>query len=173
VPVPLFYRWLNNSEEAIIYGIQRVRLVGINAPEIGEEGYEEAKEFVKTTCWGEEVKLDVDDMKQYDTYYRILAVVYVNETNLNEKLVRGGYAEIMFVPPSMSFSVLESFLILVFAIIVALIVSIVLPERGQQKFWAKFLGQKIAYSGGGRVATFIIVLIIVIVGYILLRITPG
>jgi hypothetical protein len=76
------YRWLDNSEEAIIYGIQRVRLVGINTPEIGEEGYEEAKEFVNTTCWGEAIKLDVDDERQYDPYYRILAVVYVNDTNL-------------------------------------------------------------------------------------------
>ena len=86
--------------------IQRVRLVGIDAPEIGEEGYkeakafvnrtcigeefklgvdeiseegyEEAKEFVSKTCLGEEFKLDVDDMKQYNSYYRILAVVYVN-----------------------------------------------------------------------------------------------
>ena len=31
-----------------IYGIQRVRLVGIDAPEIGEDGYEEAKAFVNT-----------------------------------------------------------------------------------------------------------------------------
>jgi len=46
-----------------IYGIQRVRLVGINTPEIGEDEYEEAKEFVNKTCWGEEVKLDVDDKK--------------------------------------------------------------------------------------------------------------
>jgi len=95
-----FYRWLDNSEEAIIYGVQRVRLVGINTPEIGEEGYEEAKEFVNKTCWGEEVKLDVDDKKQYDSYYRILAVVYVNDTNLNEKLVKEGYVEIMENPPS-------------------------------------------------------------------------
>ena len=29
-----------------IYGIQRVRLVGIDTPDIGEEGYEEAKAFV-------------------------------------------------------------------------------------------------------------------------------
>jgi endonuclease YncB( thermonuclease family) len=94
------YRWLDNSEEAIIYGIQRVRLVGINTPEIGEDGYEEAKEFVNKTCWGEPIKLDVDDKKQYDTYYRILAVVYVNDTNLNEKLVREGYAEVMYIPPS-------------------------------------------------------------------------
>jgi micrococcal nuclease len=83
-----------------IYGIQRVRLVGINAPEIGEEGYEEAKEFLNETCMWEEVKLDVDDKKQYDPHYRILAVVYVNETNLNEKLVKEGYAEVMYIPPS-------------------------------------------------------------------------
>jgi hypothetical protein len=68
------YRWLNNSEEA--------------------------KAFVNTTCWGEEVKLDVDDMGQYDSYYRLLAVVYVNDTNLNDKLVREGYAEVMYIPPS-------------------------------------------------------------------------
>jgi len=83
-----------------IYGIQRIRLVGVNTPERGEEEYEEAKEFVNKTCLGEEVKLDVDDEKQYDPYYRILAVVYVNETNLNEKLLREGYAGIMYIPPS-------------------------------------------------------------------------
>jgi micrococcal nuclease len=83
-----------------IYGIQRVRLVGIDTPEIGEDGYEEAKDFVNNTFWGEAIKLDVDDMKQYDTYYRILAVVYVNDTNLNEKMVREGYAEVMCIPPS-------------------------------------------------------------------------
>jgi PGF-CTERM protein len=41
----------------------------------------------------------VDDKKQYDPHYRILAVVYVNDTNLNEKLVKEGYAEIMDIPP--------------------------------------------------------------------------
>ena len=83
-----------------ITGIQRIRLVGVNTPEIGERGYEEAKEFVNRTCLGEVVKLDVDDKEQYDSYYRILAVVYVNETNLNERLVKEGYAEIMYIPPS-------------------------------------------------------------------------
>jgi hypothetical protein len=42
--------------------------VGINAPDIGEQGYDAAKEFVNRTCIGEVFKLDVDDMKQYDTY---------------------------------------------------------------------------------------------------------
>ena len=113
-----------------------------------------------------------------------MAVVYVNETNLNEKLVREGYAEVMYIPPSKfdsrewipytpKLAPTESFPILVFAIIAALIVSIVLPGKGQQKFWAKFLGQNIAYAGAGRVATFIIVFIVIIIAYILLRITPG
>jgi endonuclease YncB( thermonuclease family) len=83
-----------------IYGVQRVRLVGINTPEIGEGGYEEVKAFLNETCMREEVKLDVDDKKQYDPHYRILAVIYVNDTNLNEKLVREGYAEVMYIPPS-------------------------------------------------------------------------
>jgi micrococcal nuclease len=154
------YRWLNNSDEAIIYGIRRVRLVGINTPEIGEEGYEEAKEFVNKTCWGEAIKLDVVDMTQYDTYYRILAVVYLNDTNLNEKLVREGYAEVMYIPPSEfdsrelipstpKLTPTESFPILVFAIIAALIVSIALPGKGQQKFWAKFLRSKYSLCWSG------------------------
>ena len=83
-----------------IYGIQRIRLVGVDTPEWYEEGYEEAKEFVNKTCLGKEVKLDVDDREQHDRYYRILAVVYVNNTNLNEKLLREGYAEIMYILPS-------------------------------------------------------------------------
>jgi endonuclease YncB( thermonuclease family) len=48
----------------------------------------------------EEVKLDVDDEKPYDTYYKILAVVYVNETNLNENMVIEGYAKVMYILPS-------------------------------------------------------------------------
>jgi len=48
----------------------------------------------------EEVKLDVDDKKQYDSYYRILAVVYVNGTNLDEKMIREGYAEVIYIQSS-------------------------------------------------------------------------
>jgi len=40
-----------------ICGIQRVRLVGIDAPDIGEEGYEEAKEFLNETACGKRSNL--------------------------------------------------------------------------------------------------------------------
>jgi hypothetical protein len=96
-----FYRWIDNNNESIILidakgeVVDRTPVVNDN-----ESDNEEAKEFVNETCMWEEVKLDVDDEKQYDTYYRILAVVYVNETNLNAKLVKEGYAEVMYIPPS-------------------------------------------------------------------------
>nr|QNO55126.1 hypothetical protein MNNOGLJF_00040 [Methanosarcinales archaeon ANME-1 ERB7] len=84
-----------------IYGIRRIRLVGVNTPELGTQGGEEAKEFVNKTCLLEVIEFDVDDdIKQYDPYCRILAVIYVNSTNLNKELLRKEYAEIMHIPPS-------------------------------------------------------------------------
>ena len=61
-----------------------------------------------TSCLGEVVKIDVDDKEQYDPHYRILAVVYVNGTSLNEKLVKEGYAEIMYILLSEFYSYVES-----------------------------------------------------------------
>lgn len=81
--------------------IQRIRLVGVNTPERDDyPGYNEAKEFVEERCLGKEVSFDVDDCKQYDEHHRILAVVYVDEINLNAELVKLGLAEVMYMPPS-------------------------------------------------------------------------
>jgi micrococcal nuclease len=84
--------------------IQRIRLVGVDTPDKDEPGYEAAKSFVNEKCLGKEVYFDVDDCKQYDEYHRILAVVYVNVNgtwiNLNAELLKEGYAEIMYIPPS-------------------------------------------------------------------------
>ena len=81
-------------------GIGRIRLVGVNAPEVGEPGYQEAKDFVKSKCLGKVVGLDIDDAKHYDKYGRILAVVYVGNTNINAELLKKGYAKVMYIPPS-------------------------------------------------------------------------
>ncbi|RCV63345.1 putative nuclease [Methanophagales archaeon] len=57
-----------------------------------------------TSCLGEVVNIDVDDIEQYDPHYQILAVVYVDERNLNEKLLKEGYAEGINIPPSEFYS---------------------------------------------------------------------
>lgn len=83
-----------------VEGVGRVRFVGVNTPERGETGYSEAKEYIKDQCLYQTVTLDIDDEKQKDKYGRTLAVVYVGGLNLNQQLLRKGYAEIMYIPPS-------------------------------------------------------------------------
>ena len=80
--------------------VGRIRFVGINTPERDQQGYQEAKDFVKKACLGKKVYLDIDDAKHYDKYGRVLAVVYVNDININAALLKGGYAEVMYIPPS-------------------------------------------------------------------------
>lgn len=83
-----------------VEGVGRIRLVGVNTPERGQPGYQEAKDFVEEMCLGKTVNLDIDDAKNYDKYGRVLAIVYVDGMNLNAELLRRGYAEIMYIPPS-------------------------------------------------------------------------
>ena len=81
-------------------GVGRIRFVGVNTPERGQAGYGEAKDFVKSYCLGKVVYLDIDDAKHYDKYGRVLAVVYADDVNLNAELLKKGYAEVMYIPPS-------------------------------------------------------------------------
>jgi len=83
-----------------VRGVGRIRLVGVDTPERGQPGYQEAKNFVNNLCSGKRVYLDVDDAKNYDKYGRVLAVVYVDDINVNAELLRRGYAEILYIPPS-------------------------------------------------------------------------
>jgi micrococcal nuclease len=83
-----------------VESVGRIRFVGVNTPERGEKGYQEAKDFVKSMCSGKTVFLDIDDKKHYDKYGRVLAVVYVDNVNLNAELLKRGYAEIIYIPPS-------------------------------------------------------------------------
>ncbi|MDI6701548.1 MULTISPECIES: thermonuclease family protein [Methanothermobacter] len=83
-----------------VEGVGRIRFVGVNTPERGQSGYREAKDFVKSSCLGRTVQLDIDDARRHDKYGRVLAVVYVDGVNLNRELLRRGYAEVMYIPPS-------------------------------------------------------------------------
>lgn len=80
--------------------VGRIRFVGINTPEKDQSGYQKAKDFVKRACLGKMVYLDIDDAKNHDKYGRVLAVVYVNGVNINAALLKEGYADIMYIPPS-------------------------------------------------------------------------
>ena len=104
IPIPPY----SITEEGKIYcspfgmaGIQSVRLYGIDAPELGTEEGNKSLGFLEQLCLGKEVVFDVDDCRQYDKYYRILAMVYANGTNVNqEMLIKNGSAIPLIITPS-------------------------------------------------------------------------
>jgi micrococcal nuclease len=83
-----------------VEGVGRVRFVGVNTPERGQTGYQTAKDYVTRMCLGKTVGLDIDNAKNKDKYDRTLAVVYVDGVNVNQELLKKGYAEVMYIPPS-------------------------------------------------------------------------
>lgn len=80
--------------------IIRVRLVGVNTPENGALGYSASKKFVEKLILNQEISLNIDSRKQQDNYGRTLAIVIINNKNLNEILLNERLAEVMYIPPS-------------------------------------------------------------------------
>jgi endonuclease YncB( thermonuclease family) len=72
-------------------GVQeRVRLYGIDCPELAQNGGEEARAFTRSLVFLEEVRLNVMDT---DKYERSVAVVTLADGRiLNEELVKNGHA---------------------------------------------------------------------------------
>jgi endonuclease YncB( thermonuclease family) len=68
----------------------RVRLALINTPEVGEGGYDEAKEFTESECSvGSEALVDEDDGQKAGSFGRLIGTVYCNgnSSSLNELLL--------------------------------------------------------------------------------------
>ena len=72
-----------------------IRLLGINTPERGELYYEEAKEFLEQEIFNKTVNLKYGK-ERYDKYQRVLAYIFLNNTNINLKIVENGFANIYF-----------------------------------------------------------------------------
>lgn len=72
-----------------------IRLAVINTPEKDERGYDDAKDFVESLCpINTEALVDEDDKQTEGSYGRIIGVVYCNDVNLNEKILRAGIGTI-------------------------------------------------------------------------------
>jgi len=95
-----------------IEGGQKVRYIGINAPEIyrditgkktGEDCFaEEATKENKRLVKGKTVRLE-KDVSATDKYKRLLRYVYVDGAFVNDYLIRQGYAKTMTVKPDTKF----------------------------------------------------------------------
>ena len=87
-------------------GEEMVRLIGIDAPEVGRYGGEaqcfgeEAGRFLERLLDGERVRLETDS-EWLDRYGRTLAYVYLADGRMaNVLLVRKGYATVTIYPPN-------------------------------------------------------------------------
>lgn len=80
-----------------------VRLIGINAPEVDEPCYKEAREKLIKLVKGKTVRLE-SDVKNKDSYGRLLRYVYVDNLFVNSEMIRLGYAKVDEFKPNIRYS---------------------------------------------------------------------
>ena len=79
--------------DTLYIGDLKIRLALVNTPEVGEAGYDGAKNFTASLCpVGTQATADQDDKQLKDQYNRTIAVVYCGGKNLNEELLKSGHA---------------------------------------------------------------------------------
>jgi len=72
---------------------ERVRLIGINAPEMSDIFGQEAKDYLVQLIEGKDVELRDDKLSnRTDRYNRLLKYVYMNGEDINNKIILNGYA---------------------------------------------------------------------------------
>jgi micrococcal nuclease len=71
------------------------RLYGVNAPEVKELYFEEAKAFTQNLVLGKEISFEQEDNYKIDKFGRELGYVFVDGVNLNIELVKNGLARVV------------------------------------------------------------------------------
>lgn len=71
-----------------------VRLYGINCPEKGQKFSQEAIDLSTKLTLNNQIRLDYQPNYQTDRWNRTLAYVFINDTFLNEQLIRQGLCEV-------------------------------------------------------------------------------
>ena len=84
-------------------GGQSIRLIGINAPEIGEPCSLEAKEKLEELVKDKKIRME-KDVEETDIYGRQLRYVYVDNLFVNAEMVRLGLARFEEIEPNVKFS---------------------------------------------------------------------
>ncbi|MGQ9512151.1 MAG: thermonuclease family protein [Thermodesulfitimonas sp.] len=88
---------------------EKVRLIGVNAPETGAGQREaevygwEAKAYTRKRTLGRVVRLEFD-VETRDRYGRLLAYLYLDGNLFNRELVKEGYAQVYTAPPNLKYT---------------------------------------------------------------------
>jgi len=71
------------------------RLYGVNAPEVKEPYFEEAKAFTENLVLGKEISFEQEANYKVDKFGRVLGYVFIDGVNLNIELVKNGLARVV------------------------------------------------------------------------------
>jgi len=112
-----------DGDTLVLQDGQRVRLIGIDTPEMHESDklFRDAQrsrtdiqtimalgrrsyEFTRNLVEGKRVRLEFD-VEKYDKYGRLLCYVYLSDgTFVNAKIVQEGYASLLSIPPNLKYA---------------------------------------------------------------------
>lgn len=85
-----------------IEGNKKIRLIGINAPEMGQPYSLLAKEKLEELILNKNVRLK-KDVSEKDKYGRLLRYVFQDKIFVNLELIKQGYAQIYTLPPDIKY----------------------------------------------------------------------
>ena len=97
------YQYIHDGDTAVFLidtgEIVTCRFLAVDTPEIGEEGYEEAKHFTDVALEkASKIVLELDpSSERYDKYDRLLAWVWADGRLMQAELIRNGYAKLRYI----------------------------------------------------------------------------
>jgi len=89
-----------DGDTAVLDDGTRIRYLGINAPERNQRYFAEATAFNRRLTEGRRVRLEPDQALE-DRYHRLLFYVYVDGEMINARLIEGGLAHLLVIPPNL------------------------------------------------------------------------
>jgi micrococcal nuclease len=102
-------KWVIDGDTVVLGGGQRVRYIGINAPELAHEDHkaepygDASKQFNALLVNGKDVRLEFDQ-ERFDRYKRLLAYVFLkNATFVNAEILANGYAYLLRNRPNLKY----------------------------------------------------------------------
>ncbi|HEY4707338.1 MAG TPA: thermonuclease family protein [Thermodesulfobacteriota bacterium] len=88
-----------DGDTIVLANGERVRYIGVNAPEVNEPFWLDAKARNMALVMSKMVEVSVCGPEPTDRYGRVLAWVSYNGQMVNETLLREGYARTLVIPP--------------------------------------------------------------------------
>lgn len=86
-----------------LFRYETIRLLGVNAPEVGEPFADEATQFFRKLTMGKQVYVELNPYERRDLHNRLLAYLWVETeegwTLVNEALLRAGLARLLVFYP--------------------------------------------------------------------------